>query len=1523
MKKIKTAIFSLYQKHELARTKCFITNIKSQLTTNRQLFILVNDEKCHQLESFCKDISPNIVILNSGKNIGVASGRNFLLKHAIECGFNFFVSCDNDILYEQKYFSKIEDSYINLKTSQSKVGLIQPILLDGSKCKKVLNIDESSDWESIVNKVPDFSYENIHNKFLNSEKGLKGLTDSFYHTGISNIWLAHYDSKLDSKLKNQNKSYFHTEHRTLRSDIELLETLRESNKYIQVAATAGGVSAFDLDFLNENGFYNTKFDPFLYEDSEFGFRAYYKGFNNFLLTHCIGIHDVFMKNSNRVNIQYANIARLRGVEISYLEENSREKYFAISNSVLNCWKGIKKQVQLKNIKDNVARANYSDKFLLRYFINLFYGLFGTGVFPKWDIETNFFHEVFYELLNKKLENTNVRVSEYIYVCVGQAIFKKNNTKGFSLCLLNARFEETSENKRKNTRYFDFYLQINQLSSRLYDINIDIQQDDLTYNIVFKLNLENVLSNSIEAECFHDVQFNSKKYFFGNFSDEVIYPTPNFSEKAYKDLIGDLSSFAEYSRSSIGEAIIKLIGYDSSFVRLQPKDVKKMQHSSKLRNTEPFTVKKILVFTDSRGQHKPAGSNHLIFGERLAGYSPDIKVDLVLCPMKWTTTLDFLDYIDTYDISNYDAVILYTGIVEWSPRPQKSAINDLYNNHSLVNSGNWSSNTRNYSEKIVNNKKQRFDKLFGEKNNLIYLNSPFNIEYEGQKTINMYSLDMAKVIAQKLKKIDNLIFINSNRILSDWEGDFKRGRPKNMTITHKYSDIFSDILGPQKVIDISSWSERDIKNYTCDNMHLTKEGSDWIFERILEKLGLNDNKSKNNNMYFEKQLIKDTKKLLEFKEIERFGNNKKESFIKRYVSDSKYFATLIIGIKLSDCDDARLDNLNYLLEWINYYYQDMFDVLIVEQGSEKLFPTINYSKYDFVRYEFLYNPKEYNRGWGYNVAVKYFCESKVVVLMDTDVLTGSNFVADVRDCYIGKFDIISPYQNIYYTDKEEADSIFLMKSFNHLIDTKKIKNPVTITGGMVIFNRKCYLELKGFEQYIGYGCEDRSLDVMSMSLVDISRIKISPFVYIHLYHPSDQIARKNFEHIYKHLQTNYKCEWTPKLHPTDFIHSFCEHSSKDHMTELLIEKSKSFANIDLYKNQSSISINGQVERVKNISNSVILPPDFTSLNEYEDREIYNAPEADSAEIEKFRNAFLGERCFIIGNGPTLNEHDLSLLENEYTFGVNSFYYKTRETGFRPTFYVVEDSSVMKENIKEIKDYHAPFKFFPTIYKKLHPESPNTFFFKMNRGFYEKSSPNYCVPRFSTDASKELFCGQSVTYINLQLAYFMGFTEVYLIGMDFSYVIPESHKRTGDVLLSDSDDPNHFHKDYFGKGKTWKDPKLERVGMNYRMAKLAYESTGRKIYNATVGGSLEIFDRVNYNSLFDSVDSTENSMSFKEANNLYVAKRYSDALVVYLSLAENNIDFDIYMRAALDSYCLAQKNRQPVQVELIDRLKKLII
>ena len=240
--------------------------------------------------------------------------------------------------------------------------------------------------------------------------------------------------------------------------------------------------------------------------------------------------------------------------------------------------------------------------------------------------------------------------------------------------------------------------------------------------------------------------------------------------------------------------------------------------------------------------------------------------------------------------------------------------------------------------------------------------------------------------------------------------------------------------------------------------------------------------------------------------------------------------------------------------------------------------------------------------------------------------------------------------------------------------------------------------------------------------------------------------------------------------------------------------------------------------------------------------------DTLEMAAFANKHAGERCVIIGNGPSLNDLDLGRLRDEKTIGVNGIFY-AEALNFPLTYYVVEDTSVMEENLDAIKEYKAGHKFFPTIYRKMYDtDEDNVTYFTMNRGFYAKESPNFCIPRFSTDASQRLFCGQSVTIINLQLAYYMGFTEVYLIGMDFSYTIPDSAEREGDLITSTEDDPNHFHKDYFGKGKTWKDPKLDRVLNNYQLAKAMFEADGRTVFNATAGGKLEIFPLADFHEVF---------------------------------------------------------------------------
>jgi len=239
---------------------------------------------------------------------------------------------------------------------------------------------------------------------------------------------------------------------------------------------------------------------------------------------------------------------------------------------------------------------------------------------------------------------------------------------------------------------------------------------------------------------------------------------------------------------------------------------------------------------------------------------------------------------------------------------------------------------------------------------------------------------------------------------------------------------------------------------------------------------------------------------------------------------------------------------------------------------------------------------------------------------------------------------------------------------------------------------------------------------------------------------------------------------------------------------------------------------------------------------------------SKRLSELKDKFKGQRCFIVGNGPSLNKLDLTKLEGECSFAVNSIYYKTREMGYKPTFYTVEDIQVIRDNIKEINAYDCDFMFFPSSEKSRFKKGENRYFLNLDYSFYVQKSNYYEIPRFSQDIAKEVFCGQSVTIVNLQLAYYLGFTEVYLIGMDFSYVIPDSAKVNGNVIESTENDVNHFHPDYFGKGKKWHDPKLHNVLKSYQLCKLMYEMDGRRIINSTVGGNLDIFERKEFNQLF---------------------------------------------------------------------------
>jgi hypothetical protein len=225
----------------------------------------------------------------------------------------------------------------------------------------------------------------------------------------------------------------------------------------------------------------------------------------------------------------------------------------------------------------------------------------------------------------------------------------------------------------------------------------------------------------------------------------------------------------------------------------------------------------------------------------------------------------------------------------------------------------------------------------------------------------------------------------------------------------------------------------------------------------------------------------------------------------------------------------------------------------------------------------------------------------------------------------------------------------------------------------------------------------------------------------------------------------------------------------------------------------------------------------------------------------KDKYIGKRAFILGNGPSLKNTDVRLLKDEITIASNGIFFLFDQMGFLPTFYTVEDTLVAEDRAEIINKIRGTTKIFPYDISPHLRQDEDTLYINFLRGY-----PFF--PQISTNFADHVFWGGTVTFLNIQLAYFLGISKVYLIGIDHNYVIPQKDIQTGSVIMSQSQDQNHFHPDYFGPGFRYHDPMIERMEIGYKKVKEFCDKTGWRIYNATAGGRLEVFERREFKSLF---------------------------------------------------------------------------
>jgi hypothetical protein len=240
---------------------------------------------------------------------------------------------------------------------------------------------------------------------------------------------------------------------------------------------------------------------------------------------------------------------------------------------------------------------------------------------------------------------------------------------------------------------------------------------------------------------------------------------------------------------------------------------------------------------------------------------------------------------------------------------------------------------------------------------------------------------------------------------------------------------------------------------------------------------------------------------------------------------------------------------------------------------------------------------------------------------------------------------------------------------------------------------------------------------------------------------------------------------------------------------------------------------------------------------------------------------------MGNGPSLNDMDLTLFNDETVLASNAVYLLFPKIQWRPLYYGCADSRVLPDiapNIVDMLRLHPNMDaFFPRFLRSydgtnitietssLLPDFPNVHFFDQ----LNMDPANLPDSAFAVGDLSPLCTPNTVTITLLQIAAIMGFTEIFLIGCDTNYTIPGTVIQQGArvqpvsderLLLTSTadDDPNHFTPDYFGRGRKWHHPKVEQMLAHYLLAKQVLDSAGIAVYNATVGGKLDIFPRIDY-------------------------------------------------------------------------------
>lgn len=236
---------------------------------------------------------------------------------------------------------------------------------------------------------------------------------------------------------------------------------------------------------------------------------------------------------------------------------------------------------------------------------------------------------------------------------------------------------------------------------------------------------------------------------------------------------------------------------------------------------------------------------------------------------------------------------------------------------------------------------------------------------------------------------------------------------------------------------------------------------------------------------------------------------------------------------------------------------------------------------------------------------------------------------------------------------------------------------------------------------------------------------------------------------------------------------------------------------------------------------------------------------SHRIMDFHDIHRRKPGFILCNGPSLQGVDVARLK-QYgpVFALNRGYLYTDQMDYL----VAVNDLVLEQFGQEIQLVECA-RFLPMEYEDVIVTDDKLGPRRMVVGRNYGLSTGLRTPHFATMAGEPLWEGHTVTYVALQLAYWMGCDPVVLVGLDHDYRGADRDASPNREITSLAGDIAHFSPDYFPRGTRWHAPDLAAAEVAFAMARDHYARAGRRIINASSHTAFRGFETLPLNHVLD--------------------------------------------------------------------------